>query len=182
MPYFFGEDFEVGHAGHGAVFLHNLADNGRGPESGELREIHAALSLSGAFENTAGTGAQGEDVSGHDKVFGTAVLTDRGTDRCGSVSSGNAGGHAFTRLNGDSEVRAKLRGVVAGHHGQLQFVADIGRKGKADEAAAVVGHKVDDLGGYEFGGYGEVAFVLPVLVVHENDHSALFDFGNRFDC
>ena len=65
-------------------------------------------SLSGAFENTAGTGAQGEDVSGHDKVFGTAVLTDRGTDRCGSVSSGNAGGHAFTRLNGDSEVRAKL--------------------------------------------------------------------------
>jgi len=95
-------------AGHGAVFLHNLADNGRGPESGELREIHAALSLSGAFENAAGTGAQGEDVSGHDKVFGTAVLTDRGTDRCGSVSSGNAGGHAFTRLNGDSEVRAKL--------------------------------------------------------------------------
>ena len=177
----FSEDFEIGQAGHGAVFLHDFADDGSGLEAGELREIDAAFSLAGALENAAGTGAQGEDVAGHDEVFGAAVVSDRGEDRRGSVSGGNAGRHAFAGFDGNREVRAELRVVVAGHHGQLQLVADVGGQGEADEAAAVVGHEVDDLRGHEFGGDGQIAFVFPVLVVHEDDHPAFLDFGNRFN-
>ena len=44
--------------------------------------------------------------------------------------------------------------------------------GEADETAPVFGHEVDGFGGDVFGGHDEVAFVLAVFVVHEDDHFA----------
>ncbi len=48
---------------------------------------------------------------------------------------------------------------------------------EADEAAAVAGHEVDGLGSDVLGGQGEVALVLAVLVVDDDDHAAGADFG-----
>ncbi len=57
---------------------------------------------------------------------------------------------------------------------------------EADQAAAVGGHEVDRLGRGHLGGDHEVALVLAVLVVDEDEHAAvagvvddLFDRRNR---
>ena len=85
---------------------------------------------------------------------------------------------------GLAEGGAELRGVARGHEGE----AELRRRrsaveGEADQAAAVLGHEVDDLGGDLLGGDGEVAFVLAVLVVDDDDHAAgaeiLNGFGDR---
>ena len=46
------------------------------------------------------------------------------------------------------------------------------RKGQADQPASVPAHEVDDFRGGELRSTDEVALVLPVLVIHEYDHTA----------
>ena len=50
---------------------------------------------------------------------------------------------------------------------------------QADEAAAVLGHEVDGLGRDLLGGHDEVALVLAILVVDEDDHLAGADVVDR---
>ena len=50
---------------------------------------------------------------------------------------------------------------------------------QADQAAAVLRHEVDGLGRDLLGRHAQVAFVLPVLVIHEDDHLAGLDVGDR---
>jgi len=66
------------------------------------------------------------------------------------------------------------------HEREVEVVAAVLGKRHADEAAAVLGHEVDGVGSDFLGGHGEVAFVLAVLVVNEDDHAALTDFFDSF--
>ncbi len=43
---------------------------------------------------------------------------------------------------------------------------------QADEAAAFAHHEVDVLGPHFFGGHDEIAFVLAIFVVDDDDHAA----------
>ena len=176
----FGEDLELGHAGHGAVFVHDFADDAGGLEAGELGKIDAAFGLARALEHAAGAGAQRKDVAWGHEVFGTGAVGHGRTDGMGAVGCGDAGGHAVAGLDGDGEVGAELRVVVLDHEIEAELVAEGGRHGQAHEAAAVMGHEVDGFGGRKLGGHGEVALVLPVLVVDQDDHLAFLDFGDRF--
>ena len=58
-------------------------------------------------------------------------------------------------------------------------VAALGGQGQADQAAAVLGHEVDGLGRRELGRHHEVALVLAVLVVADDDHAAAADLLDR---
>ena len=57
------------------------------------------------------------------------------------------------------------------------------RQRQADQAAAFAHHEVDVFGPHLLGGHDEIAFVLAILVVDDDDHAAgadLFeDFGDR---
>ncbi|MCY1466670.1 hypothetical protein D9M71_850470 [compost metagenome] len=44
----------------------------------------------------------------------------------------------------------------------------------------MLGHEVDVLGLAALGGHDQVAFVLAVFVIHEDDHLALADVFNQF--
>ena len=44
----------------------------------------------------------------------------------------------------------------------------------------MLGHEVDVFGLAAFGGHDQVAFVLAVFVIHEDDHLALADVFNQF--
>ncbi len=61
------------------------------------------------------------------------------------------------------------------HHRQLEAFDLLLVEGHADEAPPVRGHEVDGLGRHELGGHGQVALVLAVLVVDEDDHLARAD-------
>ena len=51
----------------------------------------------------------------------------------------------------------------------------LGGDGQADESPAVGCHEVDGLRRDELGRHGQVALVLPVLIVHHDDHPAALD-------
>src|SRR6202030_1415152 len=50
---------------------------------------------------------------------------------------------------------------------------------QANQASSELGHEVDGFGRDLFGGEGEVAFVLAILVVDHHDHAARTDFLDR---
>src|SRR6202044_1275184 len=55
----FADLYEVGNAGHGTVFVHDLADDASGDESGHACEIDRSFGLAGADDASAFGGAQG---------------------------------------------------------------------------------------------------------------------------
>ena len=73
----------------------------------------------------------------------------------------------------------KLRGILGRHGRKAQVVEALFGHGEADEAASVAGHEVDGFGSDFFGGHGEVAFVLAVFVVNDDDHAAGADLVER---
>ncbi len=78
------------------------------------------------------------------------------------------------------------RGVVAHHRRQVELVAALLGERQADQPAAEAGHEIDRLRRHFLGGDRQVALVLAILVVHEDDHAPapellhrLFDGGKR---
>ena len=59
---------EVWDAGHGAIVLHDFADDAGGNQSCEARQIDGGFGLSGADEHSAFAGAKREDVAGARQV------------------------------------------------------------------------------------------------------------------
>ncbi len=175
-----GKLFQVWHAGHGAVFLHDLADNGCGLQAGKPGKINRSFGLPCALKHAAGTGRQREDMAGGHEILGPGVVCHGCQDGGCPVSGTDSGGHAVARLDGDGKVGV-IHGIVALCHGiELQLFAQLGRHGQADKATAVMGHKIDGLGRDKLGGHGQIAFILPVLVIHEDDHFPGLDISNGF--
>ena len=104
---------------------------------------------------------------------------DGDADGVRAVGCRDAGGHAFAGFDGLGKGRAEARGVLLRHGAEAEVVGALFGEGEADEAAAVTGHEVDGLGGDELGGKGEVAFVLAVFIVDDDDHAAGADLFER---
>jgi uncharacterized RDD family membrane protein YckC len=172
---------EVGNAGHGSVFVHDLADDAGGDQASHAGEIDRGLGLAGADEDAAFAGAEGEDVAGTGEVIGRGVGANGDLDGVGAVGGRDAGGDAFAGFDGFGECGAEAGGVVLGHGAEAHVVGTLFGEGEADEAAAEAGHEVNGLGGTELGGEGEVAFVLAVLIVDDDDHAASLELGYRFE-
>ena len=64
--------------------------------------------------------------------------------------------------------------------GILQFVQPLAGHRKTDQAAAVRRHEVDRFGRDFFGGDHQVAFVLAILIVDDDDDSAFLDLRDGF--
>ena len=161
---------QVGDAGHGTVVLHDLADHAGGIEAGEAGEIDGGLGLPGADQDAALAGAEGEDMAGTGQIAGRGARRDGGPDGMRPVVGGDAGSDALARLNGLGEGGAEARGVLLGHGRQIEEVGALLCQREADEAAAESGHEVDGFGSDEFGREGQVAFVLAVFVVDDDQH------------
>ena len=63
--------------------------------------------------------------------------------------------------------------VVAAHQLQAELVDPLLGQREADQAAAVLGHEVDRVGRRHLRGDDEVALILAVLVVDEDEHPAV---------
>ena len=51
---------------------------------------------------------------------------------------------------------------------------------EADQAAAVLGHEVDRVGSRHLGGDDEIALILPILVVDQDEHPAVARLVDQF--
>ena len=167
-----GERLEVRQARHAAVVAHDLADDAGGREAGEARQVDDALGLPGAHQHAAVARAQREDVAGRHDVGRAGVGPDRGADGRGAIGRRDAAADAVPRVDRDGERGAERRAVLAHHHGEAELVAAVLGERQADEPPPVRRHEVDVLGGDALGRDAEVALVLAILVVHEDDHAA----------
>ena len=177
QPVLAGEDLELGTARHGAVLLEDLADDSGRPEAGEASEVHRRLGLADPAEHPSRASAQREDVAGTAQVSGTrGRVHQQAHGRCAVVRA-DAGAHPETAVSvhGDRERRTLGVGVLVGHGREVQLVRPLLGERDADEPPTVPGHEVDPLGGDRLGGAHQVTFVLPVLVVRDDDHPALAD-------
>ena len=102
---------------------------------------------------------------------GGGVGADRRADGGGAVGGRDAAPDAVPRVDRHRERGAERRAVLAHHHGEPEPLALVLGERQADESAPVRRHEVDVLGRDALGGDAEIALVLPVLVVHEDDHA-----------
>ena len=168
---------QVGHPGHGAVVVHDLADDpGRdavrpgGPDRRPPRSARPGRA------RRPGRATRGNTWPGCTRSSGRLCRVDGHLDGARPVGRGDARGHALAGLDGDGEGRAEA-GLVGPRHG-VQAAASpraLGVMRQADQAPAVQGHEVDRLGRDELGRHGQVALVLPVFVVDDHHHAAALD-------
>ncbi len=177
---FGGKRFQFSATRHGAVIIHHFADHAGRLETGHARQIARSFRMACAGQGAAGLGHQGEDMAGADNVVGLGVLGGSGLHGTRAVGSGNAGGHAFSGFDGNSELGAETRTVARRHQRQFQGFATLAGHRHADEATGITRHEVDVLGLDALGGHDQIAFVLAIFVIHEDDHLALADVFNQF--
>ena len=134
------------------------------------------VALEDAARRGRAAGRRGRAGRGRSAV---EVGVDRDLDRAGAVVRRDAGRHALARLDGDGERGAERRLVLVGHLPQAELVAALLGEAEADEAARVRGHEVDRLGRRELRRDREVALVLAVLVVDDDDEAAGADVLDR---
>ena len=96
---------------------------------------------------------------------------DRDADSARPVGCGNAGGDAFAGLNRDSEGGLVAGAVVAAHQFQAELFDAFAGKRQADQSAAVGSHEVDRVRSCHLRGDNEIALVLAVFVIDQDEHA-----------
>ena len=72
------------------------------------------------------------------------------------------------------------RPVVAGHQFQTKLLGPVAGQRQANQPPAVGRHEVDDVGRGHLRGDHEIAFVLPVFIVDQNEHAAVAGLVDDF--
>ena len=173
------EPDQIGHARHRPVVVHDLADDARGCQPRQPGEIDRGLGLARTLEDTSVSRAEREDVARVDEVVGRRLRVDRDLDRLSAVGGRDPSRDSVARLDGDREGRVVRSLVLVGHLPQAELVAALGRQAQADQPAPVHRHEVHRLGRDELRGDREVALVLAVLVVDDDDEPPGADLLDR---
>ena len=166
---------------HRAVLVHDLAEHARriqarracrdrpSPPSGRRGPARRPRARAAGRCGRACTRSFG-------RVFGS--MSD--LHRAGAVRGRDAGRHAVARLDATVNGVPKCESLWLDHHRDVQLLEALARHRHADQAAAVAGHEVDRLGRDELRRDREVAFVLAVFVIDDDDEAAVAVLLDRF--
>ena len=102
----------------------------------------------------------------HSGLIATATVCARSARR-------DAGGDALARLDRDGERGLVARAVRLAHQRQAELLDPLAGQRQADQAARVAGHEVDRVGRRELRRDDQVALVLAVLVIDQDEHAAV---------
>ena len=164
------KSLQVVPAGHGAVGVHDFADDAHRLETGQPGQVDGPFGLSGPDEHAAVVGSQRKHVAGPHEVGRPGVVAGDQADGPRAVGGRNARGDPRGRVDRYRKCRAVEGRVLRHLREQDQLVGAGVGQGQADHAAAVRGHEVDDSRRDFLGGADEVALVLAGLVVHQDNH------------
>ncbi len=139
--------------------------------------------MSGARQYAARVRDQRKHVTRLDDVPRSCARRTRDANGVRAIGGRDARGHTFGRLDRNGEVGPVHRAVHRRHGRELQLARALFGDRHADEAASETRHEIDDLGRDGVGGDDEVAFVLAIFLVDQDDDTARAqladDFGNR---
>ena len=164
---------KVVHAGHRPVLVHDLADHTRRIEAREARHVDGRFGMTRAHQHAAVARDQREDVARRHDLLAALARVNRHRDRTGAIGGGDAGRHAVARLDRNGEGRLVPRAVMAAHQPQPERVdARLGHR-QADQPAPVPRHEVDLLRRRHLRGDDQIAFILAILVIDQDEHPAV---------
>ena len=109
------------------------------------------------------------------EIAGTRILSNQFADRRGAVVRRDPGGRAAVGIDRDRERRAVASGVRVDHRRQLELVEPLALDRYTDQAAGVGCHEVDCFRRDGIGRHRQIALVLAVLVVDDDDHAAALE-------
>jgi hypothetical protein len=167
------EFYQIWQPRHGAVFIHDLADHARRIEACEAGDIDSRFGVPGTDQNTAVAGHERENVARHDNVGLAFGRIDGNPDSTGAVGRGNSRRNSVLGFDGHREGCLIARAVLRRHHRQIQLISALLRQRQADQTASVLGHEIDRLRRAHLRRDDEVALVLTVLSVDQNEHAAV---------
>jgi hypothetical protein len=174
-----GEALELGPAGHlHAVLGDDLAQHARRVEAGQAGQVDGGLGVAGPLQDTAVLGPQDVDVAGPVEVGGLGAGLDQRPDGRRPVGGRDPRAGAVAVVDGDGERRPLRLGVGRDHEGEVELVGPVLGDGGADEARRVFDEEGDLRRRGELGRHDEVALVLPVLVVDDDDDLPAADGGD----
>ena len=165
---------------HGTVVAHDLADHAGRVQAGEARDVDRGLGVAGAHQRAALARDEGKDVAWGDDVVAPDVRVDRHRDGVRAVMRGYAGGDAGLRLDRDGERGLVPRAVGLRHQRQAKLLDAVAGHREADQATTVARHEVDYVGGRELRRDHQVALVLAVLVVDQDERAAVARLLHQF--
>ena len=170
---------EVGDPGHRPVLVHDLADHAGRDQAGEPRQVDARLGVAGALERPAVLRLQREDVAGDVQVVGAGVRVDRDLDRARAVVGGDPGGDPLAASIETVNAVCSGASFLAVIRFRPSSSQRLRGQRQADQPAAVRGHEVDRLRRRELRRHHQVALVLAVLAVADDDHPPAADLLDR---
>ena len=138
------------------------------------RETSTAASVWPARTSTPpGRATSGKTWPGETIASGPLAGIDGDRDGARAVGGADSGRDALARLDRDRERGLVAAAVGAGHRLEAELVGALLGQREADQAAAVAGHEVDRVGRRHLRRDDEVALILAVFVVDEDEHAAV---------
>ena len=180
-----GESDQIVEMGDLALAVEYLDDDAGGLETGKLGQINARLGVAGTDEHAAGLAFERADVTGAAKVGGLGVGVETAANRPTAIRGADAAGHAQLgpRVDRDREGGAVCRGVLAHLRIKMEPLARFGRQTQAELARRLTDHEVDHFRRDKFSRADEIALVLAVLIIDQDDEPTRFELfkglGNR---
>ena len=108
-----------------------------------------------------------------DQIFRHRRRVGHDANGGGSVSSADSGRDAPRRIDADLEIGLKGLAVLAHHASNAKLLQPLGICRYADQPASMLGHEVNGFRRDELRRHDQIAFVLAVGIVHDDDHFAL---------
>ena len=179
---FCGEGGDLRPAHHGAVVVHQLGQHADRRQPGEPAEIDAGLGMAGAHQHAALARDQRKHVAGPHEIGGAAVVVGERAHGVAALLGRNAGGEPVPHVDRDGEGGAE-RGVVLRHHRiEMQAPRLFGAERRADDARGIADDERHLLRRAERGRDEQIALVLAVVVVGDDDDLAFGEgLDRRFD-
>ncbi len=176
-----GEDPQFVGLGHRALILlaDDLADRPGRLQTSHPGQVDGGLGVAGSTQHPAVLGAQRHHVTGFGEVVLHARRVGQQPHGGGPVGRGDTRPDTVFRVDGDGVGGSVLVLVDRIHRKQTQPVADGAIQRHAEVAGGVADHEGHQFRGRHFGGEDQIALVLAVLIVDDDDGLARGDVGNR---
>ena len=173
------EDAQVVAAQHGAVVVDEFGDDGDLAQIRQAAQLDARLRVAGALAHPAVAGDERQDMAGPGDRGGVRGLVRQSVDGDGAVRGADPRRDAGRRVAGDG-VGGALRVLVHGRHGrQVQRLCPSRRHRRAHDPRGVPDDEPHPLRSHRRGGHDEVALVLAVLVIDDDDGPPVAQGGQR---
>ena len=173
------ESRQLGEARHRSVGVGDLADHADRPEPRHDAEVDGRLGLSRADQHAALASAEREDVPRLHEVGRPRRRVREDVNGARAIGRADAGRDALAGVDADRERGPETGLVPRDHLREVELLHPLRRHRHADDAARVLADERDVLRPAALRRHDEVALVLALLVVEDDDHPSAADLLRR---